>query len=88
MHDELSTGTDRTLVATDHAQSHGVIGSFGNVLHLLQGCVQLRRGGEPCLLGRLVQVPQQQLVLADSLHRLDEEGVDALSLFELLLHLL
>ena len=33
MHDELTTSTDGTVVATDHAQRHGVVGTLRDVLH-------------------------------------------------------
>ena len=71
MHDELSTGIDRTLVPTNHAQRHRVVGSLGNVLHLLESCVELGGERETCLLRAALKVTQQELVLTDPLYGLN-----------------
>ena len=88
MHDELSAGTDGSVIAADHAEGHGIVGSLGHVLHLPQSGIQPGRGGQPRLLGTLLQVSEEELVLTDPLDGLDEVGVDALSLLQPLLDLL
>ena len=88
MHDELSTGADGSVVSTYHTESHGIVGSLGDILHLLQRRVEVRGGRESRLHGTLLQVPQEELILTDSLDRFDEEGVDALSLLQPLLDVL
>ena len=88
MHDELSTGTDGPIISTYHTESHGIIGSLGHVLHLLQRCVELRGGQEPRFDGTFLEVSQEKLILTDSLDWFDEEGIDALSLLQSLLDVL
>ena len=88
MHDELSAGTDVSIIPTYHAQSHGIISSLRDILHLLQRCLEVGGGEQPGLEGAALQVSEEELVLTDPLDRLDEEGVNALSLFELHLNIL
>ena len=66
------------LVPIDHAECHGVIGSLGHLLGDLHRPLQVRCD-HTYLLGRSVEVSYQQLVHADALDWLDEEGVYALS---------
>ena len=87
MHDELPASTDVAVIATYHAESHGIVGPLGNVLHQLQGLAQLGCG-QPRLLGRLLQVSEEELVLTDPLDRLDEEGGQALAVLQLVLDVL
>lgn len=88
VHDELSAGIDCSVIATDHAEGHCIVGSLGDVLHLLQRCVQPRGGDEPRLHGTLLEISEEQLVLADSLDWFDEVGIDALPLLQSLLDVL
>lgn len=62
---------DVALVAKDHAESHGVIGTLWNVLHQLKSLLQ-STSLHGCLLSRLLQVTQQQLILSDPLNWFDE----------------
>ena len=75
------------LVAIDHAEHHGVVGPFGDLLSDLDGLLQ---GGcdQAQLVGSGMQVSEQQSVHAHALDGLDEEGVDPLSVTQLLLDLL
>ena len=82
MHDELSTGADGSVVSTYHTESHGIVSSLGDILHLLQRRVEVRCGRESRLHGTLLEVPQEELILTDPLDRFDEEGIDSLSLLQ------
>ena len=84
---DLPVLMDIPLVTIYHAEGHGIVGPLGNLpsdLHrLLQGWRHQAQ-----FLGRGTQVSQQQLVLGDALHGLDEIGVDGLSVTELFLGIL
>ncbi len=87
MLNDLSVGVDVSIVPTDHAERHGVVGSLGNVLHLQESLVEVRDlHAHP--LCRLAEVAQQKLVLGDPLDGLDKEGRDVVPVTQLLLYLL
>ena len=88
MHDELSAGTDGSLISTYHTQSHGIVGSLGDILHQLQRRVQLWRGDQSRLLCTLLKVSEEELVLAYPLDWFDEVGVYAVALLQPFLDLL
>ena len=69
VHDELSAGIDGAFVPTYHTQCHCIVGSLGNILHLLQRCVELGGARKACLLCAGLKVAKQELVLADPLYR-------------------
>ena len=87
LENDLPMGMDVSIVAAYHTERHGIIGPLGHVLHQLQGLLQVRCG-HASLLGGAMHVLQEQLVLGDSLHRLDQEGRDVQTMAETLLDLL
>ena len=84
---DLSISVDVSLVAIDHTECHGIIGSLWDVLHQLECLFQIP-SLHSSLLSGLLEVPEKQLVLCDSLDWLDEVGVNSLSQLMLILNLL
>ena len=72
MCDELSIRVDVSIVPTNHAESHGVVRSLGDLVHQSEGLLQ-DGGLQLSLLGRLVEVRKKELIFGDSLDRFDEE---------------
>ena len=75
------------LVAVDHTERHGVIGSLGDLLCDLHCLLQGGRD-HTHLLGGGVKVTQQEFVHADALNWFDQEMVYPLSVAKLLLNTL